>query len=308
MKKLHIIIACVFAVTFIACGSGKNQKTNTEVNVGVQSTNANGDKYELYYKLEQGKTYSQAMSMDMKMTMSAMGQSMDMGMTMTYSMDMTIADVTNDIFTCSAKFTEVSMGLTSPMGNISYSSNDDSDYDPAIKMLQGMTKGQFSITMTKYGSVTSVTGFEEMMDNMYGSMGLSASEIAQAKAMMEQSFSEDKMMEQMQNMAIYPDYPVAIGDSWKMSVNTSQMEMENTYTLEGVSDDEVIIAVNSDIKAGSMEGFDGIISGTQSGTTIVHRSSGWIKSAKLKQDIAGEGKIQGMDGKVALRSDITITE
>ena len=312
MKKLYILFACILAVTVMACGSGKNPKADVDTqgaNTEVQNTDTNGEKYELCYKLEQGKTYSQKMSIDMNIGVSVVGQQMDMRMVTSYAMDVAVTDVTDGIFTCNSKFTEVLISIENPMmGNISYSSKDDATNDPAVKMLKAMTEGHFSMTITKYGDVTSITGFEEMMDNTYKSMGLSASETAQAKAMMGQSFSEDKMMEQMQNMAIYPDYPVAIGDSWKMAVKTSQMEMDNTYTLKEVTADEFVIAVDSDVKAGSMEGFDGTVEGTQTGTNVVHRSSGWIKSAELKQDIAGSGKIQGMDGKMTLKSTITIEE
>lgn len=308
MKKIHILLACIFAVTIMACGSGKNTNANSDSNANAQASSANGEKYELCYNLEQGQTYSQTMSIDMKMVMSAMGQDMDMGMLMSYTMDYTITDVADGVIFCNAKFTEVSMGITGMMGNASYSSSDNSDYDPMVKMLQGMTKGQFAITMTKYGKVTSMSGLEEMMDNMYSSMGLSASDAAQVKAMMQQSFSEEKMMEQMQSMAIYPDYPVAIGDSWEMVAKTSQMELNNVYTLEKVDDDEVVIAVESEISAGSIEGFEGTIAGTQNGTNVVHRSSGWIKESKIKQDITGDGKIQGMNGKITIKSTSTITE
>ncbi len=303
MKKIQLLFACILAVALMACGSGKNQKANAE----QQSASATGEKYDLYYKLEQGETYSQKIAMDMDMTISAMGQEMEMGITMDMAMDMTVTDVTDDGFTCDAQFTEVAMGVSGMMGNVTYSSNDDSG-DPMAKMLQGMTKGKFTMAMTKHGKVTSMTGFEEMMDNMYGSMGLSPSELAQAKAMMEQGFSEDKMMEQMQNMAIYPDYPVAIGDSWEVAASTSQMTVENTYTLEEMSDDEAVITVSSIVKAEAMDGFDGTIEGTQNGTIVARPATGWVKHAEIKQDISGEGKIQGVDGKIKMNSTITMTE
>ncbi len=289
MKKLNIIAMCLVASILVACGGGSGT----------------GEKYELCYKLEPGKTYSQKMVMDAKTTAKVMGQSMDMGVLMSMDVNNDIVDTTG-VISANARFTKVLMEITSPYGNMSYSSDNDSE-DPIIKMLKAMTETNFTMTMTKYGNVTSMTGFEEMTENMYSSMGLSPSEAAQAKAIMEQSFSEEKMMEQMKNMAIYPNHAVAVGDSWEMNVS-GQLDMENKYTLKKVTDNELTIEVESKINNAKVDGFSGTIKGTQKGTIIAHRSSGWIKEATIKQDISGSGTIQGMNADMTVRSTVTMSE
>lgn len=297
MRKLSIIAMCLVASVLVACGGG-----------------GNGEKYDLYYKLEPGKTYSQVMSVDMDIKQNIMGQKVDMGITMSFGMDYAVIDTLNGMISCNAIFTTIEMGMTTPMGNFSFSSEETSSSVNSMipvdisGMFRAMKGSAFGLTMTKYGEVKSMTGLEEMIDVMFDSMDLSPSEIAQAKSIMAQSFNEEKMMEQMKNMAIYPTHPVAIGDSWESTMKTDQMDMDNTYTLKSVSDTEVIIEVKSKIKSMRMDNASGTLSGKQEGKTTVHRASGWIKSASIKQKISGTVTMQGMKDEVDMVGNYTISE
>ena len=299
MKKLSIIAMCLVTSLLVACGGGSGS----------------GEKYDLYYKLEPGKTYNQSISANMKMNQNVMGQNMDMSVTMSMGMAYAVTDTTGGQITCDMSFTSIEMKMNTPMGNFAFSSEKESDTNPMMpidmyEMLKAMKNIKFGMSMTKYGEVESISGFEEMKDEIFGSMGLSYSEVEQAKALMEQSFSEEKMIDQMKNMSIYPKHPVAIGDSWEMKVENDQMDLDNTYTLKKVTDSEVVIDVKSKINRMSMaeQGISGALKGTQEGSTTAHRSSGWIKKATIKQDVSGDLTTQGMSVKMKMKSDITIAE
>ena len=306
MKKLHILIACVLAATLIACGGSKGKGTNTT-----------GDKYELCYKFEVGETYNQAIKMDINIVQAIMGQEMDMSVTMDMGLSYTIVNVKDDIIEASMAYTSIKMGMTMPMGmgTFSFSSEEESTDNSMMpvdmhQILKAFKNMKIDVEMTKYGEVKSMSSLEAAMDEALNSISLSAHEAQQAKAMMSQGLSEEKVIEQMKNMAIYPNHPVAVGESWKINVDNETTDMENTYTLKKVTDNEVIIDVESVINRLSMseEGVNGSLSGTQVGTNIVHRSSGWIKEAKLTQDVSGDVTAQGMKVKMKMKSDISISE
>lgn len=299
MKKLSFIVLSLSLCTLIACGGKGN--------------NAKGEKYELYYKLEVGKTYNQNMTMKTTMQQDIAGQKMDMDMNMFFGMSFTVTDIKNDRIHTSMGFTSIEMEMSTPMGSFSFSSEDESVANEMMpidlsKMLKGMKNIGFDMVMTKYGKVEALKGYDEMIDGVLESFDFSEVQKMQARAALAQSFSEEKMIEQMKNMTIYPDYPVAIGESWALDAHTNQADLENTYTLKEITENEIVLEVNSDIKNMKVEGGSGMLNGVQHGTTTAHRSSGWIKNANIKQDVSGTVTMHGMEVAIDMKSDITITE
>ena len=319
MKKLYFFIICIFAVTLISCGSGKNQKTNTDA-TGAEVQSADGEngisrsadgKYDLFYNLEVGKTYTQTIAANVDIAQNIMGQSMDMETTMDMTFSFVVTDIADGLIKTEASYKSVAMSMSTPMGSFSFSSEESDPSSPLAFMsdlFRSMAGSTFTMSMTKYGEVVEVAGLEEMIDKAIGSLDLPASAIAEAKASMKQEFNEEKFLDQMRNNVVFPDHPVAIGDSWNTSASMDQMDLENTYTLKEVTDTEVIIDVKSKIKNMKMDGASGSLSGEQAGTTTLHRSSGWVKHANMKQNISGTVTMQGMESKVKMTSDITMSE
>ena len=299
MKKLNFIVLSLFFCMLIACGGRGN--------------NGQGEKYELYYKLETGKTYNQNMAMKTVMQQDIAGQKMDMDMNMYFGMSFTVTETKNDRIHVKMGFTSIEMEMATPMGSFSFSSESESDANAMMpidlsKMLKGMKNIGFDMVMTKYGKVEALKGYDEMIDGVLESFDLSEVQKMQARAALAQSFSEEKMIEQMKNMTIYPDYPVSIGESWTLDANTNQADLENTYTLKEINENEIVLEVNSDIKNMKIEGGSGMLDGVQQGTTTAHRSSGWIKEANIKQDVSGTVTMHGMEVSIDMKSDVTITE
>lgn len=314
MKKFYSIVMGIFCYMLIACGGGSNaQSNNNGDGKAIIGGSTDGEKYDLYYNLKTGKTYNQVMTMKTVMNQNIANQKIDMDMTMIFGMSFTVSDVTNDRIHAKMGFSSVEMEMITPMGNFSFSSEKESEANSMMpidlsKMLKGMKGINFDMIMTKFGKVESLKGYDEMIEGILNSFDLSDSQKIQARAALAQNFSEEKMIEQMKNMTLYPDYPVAIGESWVLNVTTSQMDLENTYTLKEITTDEIIIDVDSKILNMKIEGGSGLLEGTQRGTTTVYRSSGWIKDSRIKQDVSGTVTMQGMDVSIDMKSDVNITD
>lgn len=313
MKKFSSIVVSTFIYLFVACGGGNSAEGNNRSSTDNNVTGIDGEKYDLYYKLETGKTYNQIMTMNTAMIQHVAGQKMDMNIMMHFGMNFRVSDVTGDRIHAKMGFSSIEMEMITPMGSFLFSSEKDVEANTMMpvdlsKMLKSMKNVSFDMVMTKYGKVESLKGYDEMIESILNTFDLSESQKIQARTALAQNFSEEKMIEQMKNMTIYPAYPVAIGESWMLEVNTNQMDLENTYTLKEITENEIVLEVDSKILNMKIEGGSGLLEGIQHGTTIAYRSSGWIKKSKIKQEVAGAITMQGMEVEIDMNSDITITD
>ncbi len=299
MKKIGFLLLNVAIMFLVACSSGKA-----------------GETLDLGYKLEPGKTYTQKMKMEMVVTQSAGLQSSDMKTVMSYDYFFDVLDTTGGIFAMKVRFGDVEMRISSPMsGEILFSSKEgvESTKNPAMpidmsKMFQQMKSGTFMVSMDRRGQIKDLAGVDSMMTNVLSSMNLPEELRGQMKAMFAQSFSDEKMKEQFQSMAIYPDHPVAIGDKWYALVHMNsfaEVKMNTTYTLDKADDVTATIGMESQL---SMNMNNIPLTGTQTGTSVVYLNSGWIKEATAKQEISGEVLQGDVTTKLTMRNTLTISE
>jgi hypothetical protein len=112
-------------------------------------------------------------------------------------------------------------------------------------------------------------------------------------------------MEQI--LAIYPDEPVGIGDSWSRRATISAgfpLLLENTYTLRSRQDGLAVVDVASKMsknpagkpmKVGPAT-LDFDITGTQEGQMTISEATGWVTKSTLKQKFAGTLKMENAPG------------
>jgi hypothetical protein len=122
---------------------------------------------------------------------------------------------------------------------------------------------------------------------------------------LKEQFGDEAIRAQMEQMlAIYPEKPVAIGDSWRRRSSITAgfpMLLESTYTLRGRKDGLALVDVvtklsrNPDGKPLKMGpatlSFD--LSGTQQGQFSIAEASGWVERSDLKQKFGGTLKMEG---------------
>ncbi|HUS86290.1 MAG TPA: DUF6263 family protein, partial [Bacteroidales bacterium] len=118
-------------------------------------------------------------------------------------------------------------------------------------------------------------------------------------------FGDQTIKEMMDSMfSIYPDQPVGIGDSWTRKSIISHgypMIIDNTWTLKDRQGGRAVIEMNSLIKpnpgAAPMEigpmKLRQEFTGGSKGTLELDEATGWVKSAKMDQQLSGELTVEG---------------
>jgi len=209
-----------------------------------------------------------------------------------------------------------------PSGAVEYDSANPPKQVPAgAKAFAALAGLGFKSTVTPTGKVTAVEGLDAMFAEMVRKLELpdGPQKAAVQKALNDQ-FGEDAMKQNLQNVfALYPEKPVAPGDSWQRRVVVSKgfpMVIEGTYTLKsrsgGVAHVEIRATLSPNEAAGPVELGTGKMSydlkGEQSGTADVEEATGWTRSLTTNQTVAGGLRFQAAGGVPETNNPITIQE
>ena len=291
--------------------------------------NAGGEKVRLRLRLEKGKSYGIKMTVQQKIAQTIQGNKVDVDQTMGMEYTFDVLEVKDDgTMTVKVTYHAVQMKMDGPMGKVDYDSANPPDEVP--KLAQGLAAlvGQsFTLDFTPEGRVTRVEGLDAVLARMIEKLELPAGAM---KKMMEdqlkKQFGDKAMRETMEQlMAMYPEGPVGIGDSWTKKVKLTKafpLEMENTYVLKerkgGVAILDTRSTLKSDPKAEPMKmgplslSYD--LTGKQEGQVEMDEATGWTLGAKMTQEFSGKMKMEGAPGMteplswpITAKSTITLT-
>ena len=202
-------------------------------------------------------------------------------------------------------------------------------YGQSSAGFEAMIGHTLTMVINSDGTVESLEGSDELIDRMLEASP-EAAQMPQMREIMKKQFGDEALSSMMeQSMAIYPDKPVAIGDSWSRNIDLSQtfpMSIDVTWTLKEVTDDTVLLDVDSTVSspedpADTSMGvipFNVQLEGTQVGTVTLNRESGWIRKGETTQDVNGTmspspqaglpPEMQGVSWPIIIKSEITIRE
>jgi hypothetical protein len=166
--------------------------------------------------------------------------------------------------------------------------------------LAAMAGRRLTFRLSRDGSIESLSGFEEMIEEVLGSLPVqNEKEKQKAVAALKQSFSNESARQMLERIfGVYPKEPVAVGESWVRECMGSMMipvTMTNTYTLASIDDTIVTLKLDSTIRTtddGKTADFAGRkvdfqLEGTQAGTVLVDRKSGWIRKSTVTEEMSG---------------------
>ena len=257
-------------------------------------------KTELSLHLQQGKTYSQVSNSHVTIDQQVQGQSMKMVMNITGSMSFHVTAVTAEGYDMDVQYDSLSMSMQMPMGSRSFSSESTDSTDIFSSVLKSMKHQPFQVKMTRKGKITEVKNLNKLFDSMFSELPqVPAPQREQIKAQLVRSYGEDAFKGNMEmSLAIYPDKPVAKGDTWVM-VNKQKsgmpVEITTTYTYKGDEADDYLITGDSKLQTedngqfvennGMQMKYD--MSGTMTSQIKVNKTTGWIKEAHLQQEMKG---------------------
>ena len=204
-------------------------------------------------------------------------------------------------------YQSASLKQDGPAGKIEY----DSTNPPATVPLQAqgiaaLVGLDFSVKISPQGRVTAILGADEMTKAIIDRFDLAEGPAKRSlKKTPRQHSGSQTIRQMMENMtALYPDKPVAVGESWSKRFPTSDvipMVLDTTWTLRGrkggVATIEARATIKSDpdappVQIGSSR-FRYDLDGRQEGTLALEEATGWTMEAVIKQTLAGQVKVEG---------------
>ncbi|HUT12734.1 MAG TPA: DUF6263 family protein [Thermoguttaceae bacterium] len=302
------------------------------VSIGAScSSSGDGEKVELRLRLEKGESHRLRWTSNQTIRQTLPDQrQLDVeqafGMGFTLDVQDVDAEGTGKV---RVTYHAVTFEQDNPLeGKIAFDSASPPEKPHPLTMgLAGLVGQSFTMTLTSKGKVTSVEGVDAMLANVLESIDAPVPGLKQVmKEKMKQQFGDEALKKVMENMmAIYPDGPVAVGDTWSNRIDVATgfaMSIENTFTLKALEDDVAIVMMESKVRPNpDAEAIDmGImkmryeLSGTQQGEMELDLKTGWPKRQELTQDLSGTvhvegGMIPGQSGQswpIAIQSDIRV--
>jgi DNA-directed RNA polymerase subunit RPC12/RpoP len=187
-----------------------------------------------------------------------------------------------------------------PMIDVTYDSSEKTSRVPPLAQSVAMYLGEsFSAKMTPQGQVEELRGLEKLHRNIEKKMpkGRTEQQILQNLDSKELANSIKNMF--LSPMAVYPDKPVRIGDSWSRTGFLTGLEsfiLVSKWTLQHRKAGIAIIQASASIKSQP----DAVqrqevkvkydMSGKQTGQIKIKESTGQIIFSKLNQDLSGQAQ------------------
>lgn len=300
MKKtlLAIALGLVSLNSLVGCKGGKS-----------------GDTVNLKFNFNPGDKFRYTMDTRQVITQSMMGQQMviNQDILMQGLYDVQAGDK-QDNRKLTVMYDRVSMKTGMAGMSMEYDSQDSTKQDPNLKSMGGILNKPFSMIVSQTGEITRVEGLSEMLNSMVDPNDPNAETVRKNMEGMMNDSSIRSMMQQSFN--IYPDKPVAPGDTWKRTMSNNigfmVMNLDNEYKLVSVNNGIAHIEVKTTItsKPGSAAQSMGMqmdMSGTQNGTMDVEVANGMITESKMKQDLKGKVSVQGQSIPMDIKSDVHVT-
>ncbi len=265
----------------------------------------------LKFNPDKGSKYEYQMEMIQKINQTIMGQKMDVNQTMILSYNMDVVEKTATETRLEMMYKDVSYNLVSAMMNMTYDSKSNATPANTIdemmaKIFGSLLNKKFTVTLLPDGSVKSVAGMKEIINDMAKAVGndMVSQQVTQQ---LSQQFSDDAMKSTFeQSFKIYPTKAVKPGDSWNVVQKTGaggmNMDLNTTYNLKSADAGTAIADVTSTIN-----GMGGQITGTQSGTIEFDVKTGLPMVSKMNQKASGKVSANGMEIPMDIDSQVNVT-
>ena len=265
----------------------------------------NDEKIQYQMRFKEGEKYYLRFVTEQRISQTVSGRQQYTEQTIGLGCDLDVKNVDPDgNALVSYTYTWVNLIQTAAGGRVEYDSSDKAS--PVQPMAQGfavLLDEGFSLKTTPQGRVEEVMGLQTLRDNI--ERKLPEGPMKQAMMMgIKQFINEQGIKEMMESsLAIYPEKPVGIGDSWNRTLTLTQgaaMTLENEWILKDRKDGVSFIEVKSNIKSNPEADPVGIgsakvsyeLSGTQQGQIELEESTGRLIRSRINQDISGQIKVE----------------
>jgi len=294
---LTILLVAFFSIT----------QSVTAINVPrpLVQLQQNDEKIQYQMRFKAGEKYYLRIVTEQKVSQTISGQKQNIEQTMGlgYDFDVKSVEPNGDAWVSYTyrwtKFIQSGAG-----GKVVYDSSEKGlQAPPMAQGFAALLEESFSMKITPQGRVEEVKGLQDVRKNVEKKLP----EGPMKEAMMvglKQFINEEGIKELTENsMAIYPEKPVGIGDSWRKTVTLTQgaaMTLENEWILKDRKNGVSFIEVRSNIKSNpkaepTIMGSTKVsyeLSGKQKGLIEIEESTGRLIRSKTNQEASGQIKVE----------------
>ncbi|GET26070.1 DUF6263 family protein [Prolixibacter sp. NT017] len=285
-------------------------------------------KTELSLHLQQGKSYTQVMNSHINIDQQVQGQQMKIQMDIKGSITYKVTAVTAAGYDMDVQYDSLSMAMQMPQGTMNFSSEKNDASDIFSSVLKSMKNRPFQVKMTQKGEITEVKNLSKLFESMFADFPqLPEQQKAQMKAQLVRSYGEDAFKGNVEkSLAIYPDKPVAKGDTWVIeNKQTSGMPLKITTTYTYKADEANDYLITGDSKINTVDNDQYVenngmqmkynMDGSMTSEIRVDKKTGWIKDAKLSQEMQGTTTVKAnaqmpndMQIPITMHNEMTFTD
>ncbi|HON19556.1 MAG TPA: DUF6263 family protein [Salinivirgaceae bacterium] len=304
MKKIHLLLIVIVAL-FTQC---QKPASNFELN------------------LEEGQKLKQIISVESKIDQEIMGQKFAMTMILKSQMSFVVEKASQEGYEMKVSYDNMGLEMDSPMGKMSFNSDNANENDFLSQMLSSLTGKAFKISIDRKGRISQVSDFDNIIESILSAYDqyLPGEQLEQLKDQLKKSFGEEALKANLEMAtSIFPSKSVSKGDRWSVEISTYSgfpAKITTNYSLKEVSDDYYLIegegSIVSDSNTTEISGMNMsfLINGKIKSTLKVDPKTGWIIKADISQEIEGSSKVepnaqvpQGMEIPMKVSSKISYT-
>ncbi len=257
----------------------------------------NAQKTELRYRLEPGMTFTMETSFQTTMVQKVMGIDQEIMMNMQIGLLGNVKNFGNGVYTVVYQYQRLRINTTSTMFAVEI--DTEGPDNPGNNMMRVLIGKPFMVKMDDRGMIRDVQGLDRIIAGIDSIGGIDENTRTSWKTSLEESFGKETFIQNMEQASVlYPEKPVATGDSWQYDFSTTssniELHLRNTATLIESGKNTALIRVNSNISTPendsiTLGGNRGSVTmtGNQIAEISIDPSTGLIRESNVSQDIRG---------------------
>ena len=257
-----------------------------------------GQKIQYKLNLRKGQSYYVRVISDSNVVQEMMGQKTATDVTVGFGYRFDVKEVDqkgNGWVDCT--FDWIKFRQKAPTMEVVYdSSKQVSPVPPGAESVAVLLGESFSAEITPQGQVQELRGLEQLRKNIEKKIPEGPERKQMLDAFEKQQLAESIKELCLSPMAVYPDKPVGIGDTWSRTVSfkTQPLILDNKWTLKDRKAGSAIIEASTTVKS-NPEGLQDAavkmkldMSGKGVGQIEIKESTGQIIRSKMTQDLSGQ--------------------
>jgi len=254
----------------------------------------------LQWKLAKGKTYYQRTLVEQQIGQEIMNQQQKSENSIGIGLKLEVLDVdAQGNMQIQYTYLWTRLKQVNPVAQVDYDSSSKSPVPAGAEGFAALVGQSYTVKMTPKGQILDVNGVEQLREAVL-KKSLAGAEAPMGMNPVTPYIEKDSLKQMTEsNMAIYPDKPVNVGDSWSRAVAFKvgfTIAIQSKWTLQkeeaGVATIAAAATLRTDPNAPPMEA-NGMkvksdLSGTGEGTLTVAEATGLITSSKEHQQLKGQ--------------------